>query len=91
MVMTHEELELTKKQLNAAKSVYRAIRKAGKLGVHFWDNYGTLQAYNVEKISCPVPDKEYDISLQDVDPTYYEVLNNFHAGNADDDLYFNQH
>lgn len=37
---------LNHKQLKAAKRAYNAMRKAGELGVHFWDHYGTLECYN---------------------------------------------
>ena len=82
------DLELTDEQLKAAKAVYRAMRKASKLGVHFWDNYGILQCYNGNKITCPVPDENKEISLYYNDPTYYEILDNFTSGNADDELFF---
>jgi len=84
-----EKLELTDKQLKAAKDVYKAMKAAGKLGVYFWDNYGTLQCYNSKKISLPRPDASRDKSLQEYDPTYYELLNNFSSGNADDELFYN--
>ena len=84
-----EEFELTSDQLKAAKAVYRAMRKAHKLGVIFWDNYGAMQCYNSRKISCPVPDSSYEYSLLDNNVSYYEPLKNFQAGNADDELFFN--
>ena len=84
-----DNLELTDKQLKAAKDVYKAMRTAGKLGVGFWDNYGTLQCYNAKKISLPRPDNNCNKSLQDYDPTYYELLNNYSSGNADDELFYN--
>jgi len=84
-----EKLELTDKQLKAAKDVYKAMKAAGKLGVCFWDNYGTLQCYNSKKISLPLPDDSHEKSLREYDPTYYELLNNFSSGNADDELFYN--
>ncbi|HSH52511.1 MAG TPA: hypothetical protein VK982_12375 [Bacteroidales bacterium] len=84
------DLELTEVQLKAAKAVYRAMRKASKLGVVFWDNYGTLQCYNARKITTPVPDESKEISLDENDPTYYERLDNFISGNADDPLFFDR-
>ena len=84
-----DNLELTPEQLKAAKKVYKAMREAGKLGVYFWDNYGTLQCYNGKKISLPVPDNTNEISICDFDPTYYEMLKNYSSGNADDELFYN--
>lgn len=86
--MEELNLELTETQLKAAKAVYKAMREAGRLGVCFWDNYGTLQCYNSKKITLPVPDDKSEFSLRDYDPTYYEMLKNYSAGNADDELFF---
>lgn len=92
-----DKLSLTPKQLEATKEVYKAMKKAGRLGVHFWDDYGTLTAYNSKKIS--VPHMEPGLSRADKageqyfpaecgtkgsEVLYYEPLNNFSAGNADD-------
>lgn len=84
------DLGLTDEQLKAAKAVYKAMRKASKLGVAFWDNYGTLQCYNSNKISCPVPDSDREISLWEHDPTYWEQLDNYSSGNADDELFYDK-
>ena len=84
-----DDLQLTSEQLKAAKKVYKAMKIAGKLGVYFWDNYGTLQCYNAKKISLPVPDDTNEISIRDCDPTYYEMLKNYSTGNADDELFYN--
>jgi hypothetical protein len=84
------DLDLTDEQIKAAKAVYRAMRKASKLGVVFWDNYGTLQCYNAEKITCPVPDSDKEISMWEHDPTYSEILDNFRSGNADDELFYDR-
>lgn len=97
--MTEEKFEdlcLTDEQIKSAKAVYRAIRKAHKLGVCFWDNYGTLTCYNGKKITSPTPspsDSRGDgYSLRDNDVSYYEILPNmaFQAGNADDELFFKE-
>jgi len=85
-----KELELTNEQLKAAKAVYRAMRKAAKLNVHFWDNYGNFQCYNGNKIKRPMPDPSREISIEDYDPTYSEETYNFHAGNSDDPLFFDR-
>lgn len=86
------ELELTEEQQKAAQSVYRAIRKAGKLGVCFWDNYGTLTAYNSKRMTLPIPlvrrIPENAISMNEYDPTYYEELDNYFSDNADDELHY---
>ena len=91
-------LKLNEKQLKAAKDVYKAIRAASKLGVHFWDNYGVLTAYNSKKIVTPIMN-DYTMQLTDSlslfkastspndEVLYYENLRNFHAGNADDEFY----
>ena len=84
----YEELELTENQLKLAKKVYMAIRKAGKAGVDFWDNYGTLACYNAKKIQLPRPDKGFSIStLKHNNLIYEETLKTFFAGNADDELF----
>ena len=67
MILNEQEFEecvLTPAQLKAAKRVYAAIKAAGKLGVGFWDNYGTLECYNSTKITMPVPDcmHHYELS-----------------------------
>ena len=69
------------------------MKDAHKVGVAFWDNYGTLTAYNAKKITCPVPEdvrmREGMLSVtNDYDPTYYQMLRNFGAGNADDELFY---
>ena len=92
MILNENEFKkcsLSAAQLKAAKAVYKAMKSAGKLGVHFWDDYGTMRAYNNRAITMPVPEAagHYDLSENPV--TYYEVLSNFHNGNADDSLYFN--
>lgn len=97
--MTAEELEergldLTSLQLKAAKKVYAAMRAAGKLGVEFWDNYGTLTCINADKVTIPYPESGSNkrdsgtYSVNDYDPTYYENLKNFYAGNSDDELFY---
>lgn len=51
----------------------------------------TMGHYNViiqKKITLPVPDDKSEFSLRDYDPTYYEMLKNYSAGNADDELFF---
>jgi hypothetical protein len=87
----YSELELTKEQLKAAKEVYSVIKKAGSFGVHFWDDYGTLSCYNGYKIKSLSMDFEShsNIEIHEHRLAYYEQLKNFHAGNADDNVYVN--
>lgn len=87
--MEYEHLELTEEQLKAAKSVYKAIRKAGKLGVEFWDDYGILGCYNGNQIRALHMDQRTPdvVSIRDHDITYDEHLANFHSGNADDEVF----
>jgi len=84
-----DELKLTKEQEKAAKAVYRAMRKAAKLNVDFWDDYGTLSCYNGNKIARLNMDGNIkgNVSIRDYCITYYEMLSNFYAGNADDDMW----
>lgn len=92
-----EELGLTPKQLVATKAVFKAMKAAGRLGVSFWDNYGTLTAYNAKKINVPVMEDMARIDMfenmflaSDGDGAlvlYYENLRNFYCGNADDEFY----
>jgi len=83
-----KDLGLTKEQITAAKKVYAAMRKAHKLGIDFWDNYGTLSCYNNKKIKALRMDsgngKFNRLVSEDY---YYELLQNFFAGNADDPIY----
>lgn len=81
-----DDYRLTKKQIEAAKAVEIAMNKAKKMGVCFWDNYGNLTAYNGNKIQQPIPDKNYSEKLDD-DKVYVLSIDNFGAGNADDQLY----
>jgi len=87
--MDYEKLELTREQIQAAKSVYRAIRKAAELNVEFWDDYGTLACYNGNTIECLEMDERghSDIEIHENNIYYYELLDNFHPGNSDDRVY----
>lgn len=90
MILNKREFKrcsLSAKQLNAAKKVYAAMRKAALVGVTFWDNYGILECYNSNSIGKPKPIyAPYELSENPV--TYSENLKNFQYGNADDPLYF---
>ena len=83
---TYDELKLTTEQLKAAKAVYRSIRKANKLGVAFWDDYGTLSCYNDRKISR-LNMEGNGVNIREHDITYSEMLPSFEAGNSDDDMW----
>lgn len=89
--MDFEKYELTEEQLKAAKAVYRAMRRAAKLNIQFWDDYGTLSCFNGNKIKAIQPDKHDAPNAIDIrneyDVTYNERLTNIHNANADDDLY----
>ena len=73
-------------QMKAIKEVEKAMRNALKLGVSFWDDYGMLTAFNSNEIECPVPDKNAG-PLLNQHHVYRLKVKNFHAGNADDNLY----
>ena len=91
MILNEEEFEkcsLSTAQLKAAKAVYKAMRAAEKLGVKFWSDYGTLSCCNGRAMTLPVPDHTLPYELSENPVTYYENLNNFNNGNADDPLYF---
>lgn len=78
--------DLTDLQRKTAKKVEKAIKEAAKLGVEFFDDYGRLTAYNGLIIKLPVPDHTLAEELNP-DFVYSMNLDNFHAGNADDQLY----
>ncbi|MCK5017742.1 MAG: hypothetical protein KAS32_11825 [Candidatus Peribacteraceae bacterium] len=85
------EMGLTPEQEKAVRSVERSMRNADKLGVVFWDNYGTMTAYNSNAITQPIPDSGFENSLLDHEEVVITVnVMNFKAGNADDNLYFDE-
>lgn len=73
-------------QMKAIKSVEKAMKEAAKVGVHFWDNYGGMTAYNAKQIHCPQPDENFGSPLNH-HHVYELKVKNFHAGNADDALF----
>jgi len=86
-----EAIAFTEAQNKAIKAIDIAMRKCDKLGVAFWDNYGSLTAYNAKKITCPDVTETGEFGYESID--YYEYITevysrNFHAGNADDPLSF---
>ncbi|CAD0220376.1 hypothetical protein [Chryseobacterium sp. JV274] len=84
-----EKYGLNSEQKKAAKAVFSAMRKAGKLGVEFWDMYGTLTAYNGKKfrgISMDdIPNAIQVVNSEGSELTYWEQLENFSPGCSDDD------
>lgn len=86
-----EEYALTEEQIKACKKVYSAIRAAGKLGVNFWDMYGTLTAYNgnvFERLSMTPKKNAIQITNCEAEElTYSERLDNFYPGCSDDDVW----
>ena len=82
---------LNPEQKKAAKSVFSAMRKAGKLGVEFWDMYGTLTCYNGKHfrgISMDdIPNGIQVINAEGNELVYSESLKNFAAGCSDDDVW----
>lgn len=87
----YDKYRLTDEQIKACKKVYRAMREAGKLGVQFWDMYGTLQAYNGKVFRGlsmdDIPNGIQIINAEASELTYYETLSNFQAGCSDDDVW----
>lgn len=86
-----EDLYFTTEQEKVIKAMDRLMRKAEKLGVSFWDNYGTLTAYNSNKISKPdvTEDGKFGYEGGDVNGYIEEIYSrNFYAGSADDPLSF---
>jgi hypothetical protein len=86
-----EEFSLTEEQIKACKKVFAAMRAADKLGVRFWDMYGTLTAYNGNVFRRlhmhPAPDSIQVTNCEAGELLYSEHLNNFAAGCADDDVW----
>ena len=82
----YKNYAITGDQMKAIKAVEKAMSEASKKGIHFWDNYGSLTAFNHNEINCPVPDKSAGSPLNE-HHVYGLKVKNFHAGNADDTLY----
>ncbi|MDP3441629.1 MAG: hypothetical protein Q8T08_02105 [Ignavibacteria bacterium] len=84
-----EKYGLTDDQIKACKKVYKAMREAHKLGIQFWDMYGTLSAYNGKKIRSLHMEDIGENCIQVINSEgneliYSEMLPNFQAGCADD-------
>ncbi len=82
-----KDYSLTKEQLKAVTEVEKAMKKASKVGVGFWDNYGMLTAYNALLIYKPVPEDGRGYIELDYMCVRHLDIDNFHAGNADDTLH----
>ena len=87
----YDEYRLTDEQIKSCKKVFKAMKDADKLGVQFWDMYGTLTAYNgkvFERLSMVNITNGIQITnCEGEELTYSERLNNFQAGCADDDVW----
>jgi hypothetical protein len=87
----YEKYKLTNEQIKSCKKVFKAIKEAGKLGVEFWDMYGTLTAYNgkvFERLSMEdITNGIQIVNSEGEELTYYEDLKNFSAGCSDDDVW----
>lgn len=82
-----EDYTLTEDQIKAIKKVETAMNNAKKAGVFFWDDYGSMAAYNHNIIGQPVPD-HYTLTEKMNESKIYRLrVGNFGAGNADDQLY----
>ncbi len=84
--MYYNDYAISGIQMKAIKEVEKALKKAHKMGVSFWDNYGSLTAFNSNGIEQPVPDKNHGTPLN-YNHVYSLKVKNFYPGNSDDDLY----
>lgn len=82
----YNDYSLNSEQIKTIKDVEAAMKTAAKMGVGFWDDYGTLTAFNSNEIELPVPDKGIGPILNR-NHVYTLKVKNFFAGNADDELY----
>ena len=86
-----DKLKLTEEQIKSCKKVFKAIREADKLGIQFWDMYGTLTAYNgniFERLHMNSISNGIRITNCEAEElTYSESLKNFEPGCSDDDVW----
>ena len=86
-----EKYSLTDEQIKACKRVFKAMKDAGKIGVEFWDMYGTLTAYNGNVfVRLHMDDIKNGIKITNCEAeelTYSEELKNFSPGCADDHVW----
>jgi hypothetical protein len=90
-----EKIEFSKEQKLALAALERAFLKCRKLGIDFWDDYGSFTAYNARHMTKPTPDDSGDYAYSSVYTEYEitigcQVIRNAGdtAGNADDESYF---
>ena len=89
MEIDFSKLKLTSKQMEAVREVEKAMNKANKLGVSFWEDYGRIAAYNNKAIEQPSPDKDYVYRLDEHEDLIYWLDTSPTFAVADDTLYFN--
>jgi hypothetical protein len=87
----YDKYKLTDEQIKSCKKVFKSIKDAGKLGVEFWDMYGTLTAFNgkvFERLHMnDVPNGIQIINCEGEELIYSEYLKNFSPGCSDDDVW----
>lgn len=69
---------MNEEQLKAIKSIERAFKKAYKLNLSFWSDYGTLTAFDKTLVVCPCPgEMGGDVAYNSADPDerYFKILN----------------
>jgi hypothetical protein len=85
---------MNNEQLKAIKSVERAFRKAYKLNLDFWSNYGRVTAYDTTEVTQPLPegmaDGDVAYNPSDIDCDYFIELDRGIdiSMNSDDTLTF---
>lgn len=82
-----EYLEFTDKQMKALKELKKAFKKCARLGIEFWDNYGTFTAYNGRKMTKPIPDDIFDFKYGNFNGGIYNG-GNFYMGIYDSGVYY---
>lgn len=90
-----EYLEFDDKQVKALTNLKKAFTRCRKLGIDFWDNYGSFTAYPSRKMTCPVPevtdecDFNYEQGNYAIQCCMYIREAGNTAGNSDDICSFN--
>lgn len=91
--LIEEYLELTPEQKKAITNLKKAFTRCRKLGLEFWDNYGSFTVYDGKKMSKPVPDDADDFNYEQGDNCIRCAKSIREAGdtcgNADDTCQFN--
>ncbi len=57
-------LNFTAIQKKAITNLKKAFTRCRKIGLNFWDNYGTLTVYDGQKMTRPVPDDAFDFNYE---------------------------